>query len=898
MRSRLVLLGGQTTALGLMMALLVVPASALFLHTYGAGSLPYAYIAVAVAGLAVSTGVSRAGRRLALGHLARALVSAYLVVVLLSWIALTVWEATWVTFLLLVLFPLAIPTGFVAVGSQAVRLYDLRRFKAEFPRIVAGFAIGFALGGLAAAWLAKALGGIEHLLAVDVGAALVMLWLVVQTSRAYPGELLTPPEPAVPPSSEAGLTASHDGSGAGPSWWTKWSKPLRDPLVLLVFGYQVLQAGVTQLLDFVVWERAAAYYPDTRDLAQFQGIFGAIINVVALAFVMIAAGWLLSRFGIRLGLAANPAIILLVVAGTVVLGHSSGIAGFTFLAAACLGQVLHISLTDGLTRTAIATTYQAMPKRDRLWSQAMIEGAGTPVGVGLVGVLLLAKEAAGLDVLAVVWLLLGLTAAWLVLGILAHGHYGDHLAAVLVARAWDPVALRVTDTDAFAGVRRLLDSDDLGDRMTGLDVLVDSGSPELAEQVARDLRHTDPERQLVALAIVARTAIAAEPVVQEALHDLVARGRSAPGVVAAAALVAADEQGSRKARELWVDAMESGDDELVSAALIGATRTPDAFFRGTLLEHAGHPHPPLELLQALSAHADHLTAVLPRLWTLDPFASEDAVRRKDLVLRAVSRSTHLAGREWLLARLNEADTSRHDAVRIISGLAAAGHEDSPAPVPAAKVAVPLRREAARVTSLLTGLALLGDDVTEDGPPADGRDRTLTGTHRIWPDLDLDVLRGALRDELGAGQRRVEKLMGLSACPQGTSWVMTALAGTDESLRSAAIELIEVALGRRLGRLALTVIDPALDDAGRRAALAGQLPEGAGSADLVPWLVALLEDTERTWADPWLWASALRVLPRLDPEAASEAARGLASDPDVVLAETAAWVLGRDPSKLR
>ena len=58
----LVLLGGQAIALGLTVAFLVVPASAVFLHTYGAGALPYAYIAVAVAGVAVSSAVTVAQR--------------------------------------------------------------------------------------------------------------------------------------------------------------------------------------------------------------------------------------------------------------------------------------------------------------------------------------------------------------------------------------------------------------------------------------------------------------------------------------------------------------------------------------------------------------------------------------------------------------------------------------------------------------------------------------------------------------------------------------------------------------------------------------------------------------------------------------------------------------------
>lgn len=893
MRSRMMLLGGQTTALGLMMAFLVVPASALFLHSYGAGALPYAYIAVAVAGLVVSTGVSRAGRRLALGRLAMLLVSAYVVVVVVSWLALTLVDATWVTFLLLVLFPLSIPTGFVAVGSQAVRLYDLRRFKAEFPRIVAGFSVGFAIGGLAAAALAKALGGIEHLLAVDAAAGLVMLWLVVRTARIYPAELLTPPDTG----EASSLVPQVDSARSGPSRWAKWSKPLRDPLVLLVFGYQVLQAGVTQLLDFVVWERAAVYYPDTRDLAQFQGIFGAVINIVALAFVTVAAGWLLSRFGIRLGLAANPAIILLVVAATVVLGQTSGIVGFTFLAAACVGQVMHITLTDGLTRTAVATTYQAMPKSDRLWSQAMIEGAGTPIGVGLVGVLLLLKEAAGLDVLAVVWLLLVLTAIWLVLGILAHGHYGDHLATVLVARAWDPVALRVDGADALAEVRRLLDSDDLRDRMTGLDVLVDSGSPELAHQVARHLRHPDPALRLVALAIVGRMSMARDPAVREALRDLVDEGPSAPAVVAAACLVSTAGPEAPHARELWVRAVEGDDDELASAALIGAARTPDAFFAPALLELAGHSLAPLELLEALSANAPHLTGTLPDLWSLGLAAPVEGRRRRDLVLRAVVRSEDRAGREWFVARLNDAGTARHDVVRIISGLSATSHEHPPAAIPGAKIAEPIRREATRVTAVLQGLAMLsrvdGQTAARDGASASAH----VGLPPTWPDLDLDVLRGALRDELEGGRHRVERLMGLAAAPEGTTWVKSALADTDLSRRSAAIELLEVALGRRLGRLVLTVLDPVLEDDARRSALEAQLPATGEESDLVPWLVALVEDAEGVWDDPWLRASALRILPRLDPDAAFGAARTLVGDPDDVLAETAAWIVARDSSSL-
>ena len=72
MRTRVLLLAGQTVALGLMMAFLVVPVSALFLDEYGPGALPYVYLMVALAGVAVSSLMSRAERRLSLAGLAGA----------------------------------------------------------------------------------------------------------------------------------------------------------------------------------------------------------------------------------------------------------------------------------------------------------------------------------------------------------------------------------------------------------------------------------------------------------------------------------------------------------------------------------------------------------------------------------------------------------------------------------------------------------------------------------------------------------------------------------------------------------------------------------------------------------------------------------------------------------
>lgn len=146
------------------MAFLVVPASAVFLSVYGAQALPYTYLCVAVAGVVVSTLMTRAQRRWSLSRVTVLVLSTYTVLVTVAWIILTVADATWVTVPLIVMFPLAIPIGFVLVGTQAGRLLDVREMKAHFPRVAAGFPVGFAVGGLVAARLVGPLGGPEPLL--------------------------------------------------------------------------------------------------------------------------------------------------------------------------------------------------------------------------------------------------------------------------------------------------------------------------------------------------------------------------------------------------------------------------------------------------------------------------------------------------------------------------------------------------------------------------------------------------------------------------------------------------------------------------------------------------------------------------------------------------------------
>ena len=80
-------------------------------------------------------------------------------------------------------------------------------------------------------------------------------------------------------------------------------------------------------------------------------------------------------------------VVLLAVSAAV--GVAVGADATVFFVVLGLQQVLHIALTDGMTRSAINTSYQALDAPLRLRAQTVVEAAGVPVALGFVGVLLL-----------------------------------------------------------------------------------------------------------------------------------------------------------------------------------------------------------------------------------------------------------------------------------------------------------------------------------------------------------------------------------------------------------------------------------------------------------------------------------------------------------------------------
>jgi hypothetical protein len=870
-RARLTLLTGQTTSLGLFCALLVVPASSLFLVEYGAARLPYVYLAVGAAGVLTSWGMSRAQRRWTLLQIGLTVLASLLVVVAAGWVLLVLAKAEWVTFPLLVLFPLSIPIGLMLVGAQAGRLLDLQQMKAKYSRVVGGFTIGLAVGGLLAAWLVRVTGDIRQLLVFDLVPLVAFAVLLAQTGRRYPAQLHAAPTPvAVTP--KAGRTL-------GRGRMTR--------LVLLVLGYSVASAAATQLLYFIVWDQAAVRYPDAAHLAAFLGAFGAIMNTVSIAFVVLLAGRLLRRFGLGFGLAADPVAMLTVLAAGLVTGTVAGSATTAFFVLMCSAQVTDIACTDGTSRTSIVATYQALAPTERLAAQTSVEAAGEPAAIAAIGGLVLIFAALGLGIMwyAVAAAVLGVL--WLAVAALCHREYGRRLRDSLARRDWDPTGLLVTDAASRAAVERLLSSADPRDVQLGVDVLTAADPSLLGQHVGQLLAHPDAEHRRIGVqAAVATADPAAVPELVQIMRDEALPGDlrvSAAHAIAAlgsdlsvltvvlddadlelrftAAMLLTRRIGplADRGRALCNAALESTDAVVVAAALSAVAQGPDAGYVAALMTLAArHSGGRSAIGAAVAAHVGLPgcdAAALQRLAVTQEQTATRAVEalglRRDGASLGVLTEL-LSGPDRRLAR-----AAGH-------AIAARGHALEPGVA---------QRLVALESSRAARAAAAGQAVG--------------GTGRA------EHLRRGLDDEIRACARQAGCLVGAAFGNQWLTRAVAQLASSGDGDRALAVETLELELGRKTAARLLELVDPDVDDDGRRALLAAAAPSGGRAAE--PWLNELLYDPNAYWQDDWLRACALYAASELAPESAAVAALPWQDATDPVLAETARWLRG-DPAR--
>ena len=692
---------------------------------------------------------------------------------------------------------------------------------------------------------------------------------------------------------------------------------LSHPFVFALLGYQLLSMLGTQLIEFLVYDRAAARYSGSAEIARFFSLFTVALNGVDIVFLALLAGYLVRRYGMRFGLVANSSVVALLVVGVVVVGLTSNSLSLALFSFVCSARIGDIALTDGVTRTAINTAYQALPSQERLSVQAFVEGVGVPVAIGVTGVILLVLDGV-LDIgtNALLAVVAAVAVAWSAAGIVVYRRYQHALLDTLRRRALDPSALNIDDDATLAVLDRLVASDDEHDARLGLEVL--SGHPALAPRLEamtaarfpsmraealRQLARTDPSaaarrgriattdpaadvramavRLLAAspepedIALVERAADDASPKVR-----LMALARTAAGgdrdavarfdKAVSTALTAGDVE-ARLATVAAVGAMPSrrapllqhlltdGDPAVAAAACVAAVETGDP-----------------ELLRVVVACLADATRAS---------GAGEALRRAGPELTAIVDARLSAPDGWTdaaLVRLVRCcrDLSADDAAVLVSKHAL--HLSRDVGLAVLTVLGPQLSHADDGVSLATD-AVLRSDATHTA-------RVLHALALVEDEPRADSLRAALADELVLLQARVAAVLSLRHDPavieQAARWLHTA--ANDAAL---ALETLDVTLTPVEKALALPVLQAPgglqqrLEDLGRHI----EIPTGT----LDELLSDIVTDDDDHWRRPWLQACALHLavavgVPGLD-RLVADAATADPDDPNgVVVVETAAW----------
>lgn len=817
----------ESTLNGLGLGLVFIPASAAFVTDFGADRLPYVYLVVAVVGVIGSAGISGLLDRYSLARTASSVEATIAAAILAAWLILA-GGVDVASAALLVLFSVQLAFGFVLVGSQAGQVLDVDDIKVVMPRVTAGFVAGFMISGIIASIAGRIVDDPLPLLGGAVASFALLAVLLGVVTRRY----------VRPQTAEA----QTEDTGPAPS-------VLRHPLVLGLLGYQMLSAVGTQLVDYVLFAVAERRYDEVAELASFVGDFTFALNLVDLAALLFVGGLLMSRYGVRFGLAANPAVVtvLAVVAFVLAFGDVDSTALLVLIAAA---RITDLTAADLATRTAVNAAYQALPTRERVRAQVVVEGVGVPLSFGVVGLALIALNALpGESIRWAIGLTVIVCALWSAASRFVLDRYRSSVAALL--RLTDVPGLHdhLADPEALPTLRRLALTGSAAQALPALRILHDHGDTEL-DRLLIEISDR-PDRQ----------------VVLGALDVMVERHHPDAGRVAAR--LVDDDDPSVCARALGLTGRLGPPDQTIAEMSRSRSASPDpqvraAALAGVLRHPSSHPSEVVDkaaerwVADVASEVVDDRVAAAVVLggWRLgvgfDQAAADVAVGLAAdpiaVVRAALGESFGALPDDETAAVLALAEDDDRALITVLAALGEVGPATTPVILRMADESVPSRR-----TSIAQALSRADGIDGEDVEPAlrAALDRLVTARRAAHDVESLDgagSMASALRSTLGeVVEETTSEVAHLLQAAHGADLANAFREAADPATTTpAATESLDTTLAGRTRRLVLDAVGPVATE-----------PTTWESA-----LARLVVDTSWAPAPDWLTAVALATADEL------------------------------------
>jgi AAA family ATP:ADP antiporter len=708
-------------------------------------------------------------------------------------------------------------------------LFDAREARRVFGPIGWGGVAGGLAGGAAARALATRVGA-PGLLSI---AAAMLLVAAIATTALWNRRRIEI------------RAVARSAPPARPSGWALLARP---SYLRLLAGGVILATIVTTLLDWQLKTVAKhALHSRTDDLAAFFGAVHASMSAGALVLQALVTPWLFRRYGIGVGRAVLPAVLVLGFA--TVSAHA--LLPLSLLALLTGARLLEGSARFAINQPAAELSWLPLPASERDVGKPLVDTVGDRIGTALAGVVWIGFAALSLDRPETVhWIGLAgvaLAAAWLALLQRTQRAYVDQMRSALAQRSVDLDSLRRSLGDA-ATRQTIVDSLQSGDERRLRFALYLLESWELAlPDLGVALRHARPAVRVQALRLLAdkrnveQRALAAPNLVDddvEVCEAAVAYLRATAPVTADPVVDGLTGGGPRVRLLRWLITAPEAD--------VAEARAADA--AASIASAAADARPALIRLLGAGRGDAAARVLAPLLDDADDRIAEAAVSaagRAGAVSLVPLLATKLAERRWRAA--------------VVSALTDIGRDALPPLVPllrSVEAAPEVRRAVVRLAAatgdaeIAADIAVLLDDETADiarealralarirarTPIAvDARkvrarliDESLGLARELlfldrgaWPqarDGDGEFLERSVRDAVNGRVERIFRLLSLIHEPTDVQSAYRGLRSALQSTRSSSVEFLDNLLDAEVKRVLLISLDDA--DRDRFAAIA-------------------------------------------------------------------------------
>jgi HEAT repeat protein len=468
----------------------------LFLAEFDAGTLPFAYVGVAIFATLASMAYLKLSDRMELSTVLLLCLGFILLTLAGYWLSLTVSDARWLRFSLPIYFGVENALTITVFWNLLGRIFNLQQGKRLFGLLSSGEHIATLVIGLLAPILVLWIGSTNLFLL----AALFMvatLFLLIAIRRQF-GALLT----------------ASDGESR-PKAEKPTGRALASRYILLIMALFGLFVVGVYFVDNIFYTEAESRFLTEDALTSFVGVFFGIVGGLSLFVQLFIAGRLISRFGVKIAILITPVILLTTTMAYAFFGTFTAMVTLLFWIA-IIANLFRLIL-DATDSAAVNLLYQPLPADQRTTVQTTVSGMLYPISIGVAGLALLVLiQVLGFDSVQLSYVLFFILIVWLVVAVLLGREYPRRLRQALKHRQLGHMEAPLPERSSVDILDQALDSLRPGVVVYAMDNLEQIDPDKLARSLPHLLEHPNEEVRVETLRSIERSQVnEALPAVRE-----------------------------------------------------------------------------------------------------------------------------------------------------------------------------------------------------------------------------------------------------------------------------------------------------------------------------------------------------------------------------------------------